>query len=87
MKNGVKDIVGRRVSGIVVVESTQVPRRQVFLIFDDNTYFEFYGDHFTGAGGIDKGGAVDAATYATKVMGAKIDVVYPESLLSGSSEG
>jgi hypothetical protein len=81
MKNGIQDTVGKRISGIVVAENTQAPRRQVFLIFDDNTYFEFYGNEFSGASGIDPGNAANAAAYATKAKGAKIEAVYPKSLL------
>jgi hypothetical protein len=37
------DMVGRRVSGVVVKESAKEPHRQVFLLFDDGTQFELYG--------------------------------------------
>jgi hypothetical protein len=40
-----KQIVGKTITGIVTREGvTAGPRYQLFLIFTDNTYLEFYGD-------------------------------------------
>ncbi|HSL47277.1 MAG TPA: hypothetical protein VK897_27805 [Anaerolineales bacterium] len=40
-----KQIVGKTIAGIVTRESMGAgPRYQLFLVFTDNTYLEFYGD-------------------------------------------
>ncbi len=45
IKDGIKDIVGKKIKGVVVKESYSLnrsPRSQVFLLFSDDTYYEFY---------------------------------------------
>jgi hypothetical protein len=38
-------IVGKTIAGIVIRESMGAgPRNQLFIVFTDNTYLEFYGD-------------------------------------------
>ena len=40
-----KQIVGKTIAGIVTHEGMGIgPRYQLFMIFTDNTYLEFYGD-------------------------------------------
>jgi hypothetical protein len=40
-----KQIVGKTIAGIVAREGAGAgPRHQLFVIFTDNTYLEFYGD-------------------------------------------
>ena len=40
-----KQIVGKTIAGIVTHEGMGAgPRYQLFVIFTDNTYLEFYGD-------------------------------------------
>ena len=40
-----KQIIGKTIAGIVTREGVGAgPRVQLFLIFTDNTYLEFYGD-------------------------------------------
>lgn len=52
MKNGWREVVGRKIEGVIVGASTQTPRHQVFLLFDDGTTFEIYGDAVTCASGV-----------------------------------
>ena len=35
-------LLGKRITGIVVKESDGTPKSQLFLLFDDDTHFEFY---------------------------------------------
>ena len=56
MKDGIKHIIGKTIKSVIVTSNDRPPKNEVFLIFDDDTYFEFYGESFTGDGGIDKGG-------------------------------
>ncbi|HEY9785227.1 MAG TPA: hypothetical protein V6D17_07485 [Candidatus Obscuribacterales bacterium] len=37
-------IVGKRISRVIVAEGAAAPKYQLFLLFDDNTYFEMYAD-------------------------------------------
>lgn len=77
MKNGLKDIVGKTVSGVAVAANSHShPHQQVFLIFPDGTYFEFYGEQFSCASGLDKGDMEKACSYAKK-GGGDIKAVYP----------
>ena len=40
-----KQIIGKTIRGIVISQNTgRGPQYQLFLIFTDNTYLEFYGD-------------------------------------------
>lgn len=40
-----KQIVGKTIAGIVIREGAGAgPRHQLFMIFTDDTYLEFYGD-------------------------------------------
>ncbi len=42
MKDGIKEILGKTITGVVVKARDGVPRSQVFLLCSDNTYFELY---------------------------------------------
>jgi len=58
MKDGIKEIIGKTISGIVVKDCGGPPRSQVHLIFDDDTYFELYTsgtETIKGAGGVYRG--------------------------------
>ena len=65
MKDGIRDVVGKTISGVVVKEADRLPRTQIFRLFTDGTYFEIYsgsGD-ISGAGGIDVGGIEKVRQY------------------------
>lgn len=76
MKDGIKEIVGKTICGAVVAVNSETPRVQLFLTFTDGTYFEIYGDSYTGAGGVDRGDTKTATAYA-KSFGAEITQTYP----------
>ena len=44
LKDGLPQLLGKRICGAVVKEGDRLPRMQVFLIFDDDTYYEVYTD-------------------------------------------
>ncbi|RLE19765.1 MAG: hypothetical protein DRJ65_19675 [Acidobacteria bacterium] len=46
IKTAAKGIVGKTISGLVVKEGPTGPKSQVYLIFDDNTYFEFFSSSY-----------------------------------------
>lgn len=74
MKDGLKEIIGREISAVVVAANREQPHNQVVLIFADGSYFEFYGD-FSCAGGVDPGG-LDRAVRYVKMMHAQVTTVY-----------
>ncbi len=66
MKKAVKGIIGKTITGIVVKEGPRpkLPRTQVFLIFSDGTYYEFYSESIIkGTGGVDIGGIEEVRKY------------------------
>ena len=68
MKGHPELIVGKTISGVIIKQGgSGSPSRQLFLLFDDNTYFEFWswGDYsgMSAAGGLDRGGAEEVRNY------------------------
>ncbi len=55
--NGAFDkIIGKTISGFLCRKNKRPPELQLFLVFDDGTYFEMYGHgDLTGAKGLDRG--------------------------------
>ena len=77
MKEGLKDIVGKTVTAVAVAENeANSPHHQVFLVFSDGTYFEFYGDQINCCAGVDAGDLTRACSYAEK-CGSTIRATYP----------
>ena len=58
MKDGIKQLVGKRITGVVAARNDGAPRHQVFLLLEDGTRFEFHGDSFTCTSGLDGGPGV-----------------------------
>jgi len=79
MKDGITEILGKTITGLVVKERAGVPRSQVFLVFSDNTHFEFYCGNSVihGTGGIWPGGINEIRAYmsetSTIVLEAQLD--------------
>lgn len=69
LREGISEIVGKRITGLVAKKQGKTPRTQVFLIFDDNTYIELYS---TATGEIqwyrscDEGGLHEVESYVKK---------------------
>jgi len=75
MKDAVRQIVGRRISAVVVAQKERgQPSDQVFLVFEDGNYYEFYGS-FTSTGGVDPGGVEKVISYIHKLK-AQVRHVY-----------
>jgi hypothetical protein len=65
MKDGLRQIVGKTISSVVVAKNEKAnPRHQVFLVFSDGTSFEFFGPDFSCASGLDRSGVEEAKDYA-----------------------
>jgi hypothetical protein len=72
MNDGVRELIGKTVQHVVVAQGT---RHQVFLVFTDGTYFEFYGQQFRGTGGVDSGG-LEAALAYVRTCESEVRAVY-----------
>jgi len=73
MKNGLKDIIGKHITAVVVARSDRAPKQQVFLVFSDGTRFEFWGECFSCCSGLDRAEGIEA--YVESATG-KIERVY-----------
>jgi hypothetical protein len=65
MADAVPGIIGKTIAHVVVKRRPDRPIGQVFLVFADGTYYEFYsaGDDITGTSAIDTGGLEDVRRY------------------------
>ena len=64
LKDGLPQLLGKRICGAVVKQGDRSPRMQVFLVFDDGTHYEFYTDTaIHGIGGVDPGGMEHVRNY------------------------
>lgn len=69
MKDTIRQIIGKRIQCVIVNERNDtLLRQQMFLVFDDGTYFELYG-HISPGSGLDSGGEAAALKYARKADG------------------
>jgi hypothetical protein len=76
MKDGLRHIVGKRIAAVVAAASPRPPHRQVFLVFDDGTRFEFWGERFSCCSGLDQAAGIDRYV---KSGGGAITHAYGES--------
>ena len=55
MSDAFEKIFGKTIKGVCVRRNKGNPAGQVFLVFNDDTYYEFYSyEYIKGAGGVDK---------------------------------
>jgi hypothetical protein len=75
LKPELAEIVGKRITGVVVKENSRVsPPRQVFLIFEDGTNFEFYADcEVTWTAGVRPGGIDWVRNYCASTYQIKFE--------------
>lgn len=72
---GIYQILGKKVVGVVVKKAKSPethPKEQIFLIFDDYTYYELYSPDFGFTGGVYTGGRSSVLEYVS----ATYDVIY-----------
>lgn len=81
MKDAIREIIGKTITGIVTATNDRSPQTRLFLGFADGTYFEFWGE-FTCSGGVDKGDIKAAEAYARKFPGSTIRT-FPENNRAG----
>ena len=75
MKSYIEQIVGKTIAGVIVREADSEPRRQVFLVFTDDTHFELYGQYFAFGKHVHPGGMEHIVKSAE--LGAKEISIYP----------
>jgi hypothetical protein len=77
MKSGIEQIIGKTVAGVVVADShiRKYPDKHIFITFTDDTFFEIYGENFSGASGLETGGLVGVEN-CVKQLGASITATY-----------
>ena len=67
MKPGVKKLIGKRIKGVVAKKRRESPQYQIFLIFSDNSYYEFYTSNCSNEiftiSGLQKGGLKKVREY------------------------
>ncbi len=65
MTTAVYGILGKTIKAVIVKVRDGTPRTQLFLIFSDDTYYEFYGDGnwVCATGGVDSGGVEAVRRY------------------------
>ena len=82
MRDGIQQTLGKRIQAILVTEAPVSPRQQVFLIFDDDTHFEFYADGgLTWTAAVDPRGVDKVRSYVAQFPAAKI--VYDSEAAEG----
>jgi hypothetical protein len=74
--SGLIDIIGRRVSAVVITEGDGKSPigDQIFIVFDDNTWFEIYGQP-SPTSGVCTGGVDDAVFYGQKCNALQVRVL------------
>ena len=80
MKDGIRQIVGKTISGVVVKEADRLPRMQVYLLFTDGTYFEIHsgsGD-MCWASRLDVGGIERVREYMSPAHRIVMEELAPE---------
>ena len=73
-----KRVVGKRIRGVLVAADDRSNRSHVFLIFDDGTHYELYGQDICGRKHIDSGGLDEAKAYIGNSKGIEILLQEPK---------
>lgn len=76
---GTKGILGKTIVGIIKKRNAigTTPKDQVFLLFSDNTYFEFYSidGRILCTGGVDEGGLDAVRGYMKGAMDIEFEIL------------
>ena len=91
LKDVLPQLMGKKICGAVVKEGDRLPRMQLFLLFDDETYYEIYTDSMIyGTGGIDTGGLEKVRQYMPQqdtIFECHAEAPYKTLELFGENEG
>lgn len=64
MKPEIREIIGRRIAAVYLLDGDSEPRQQLYLVFDDGTYYELYGPSIGTTAGVKRGIGRDIEAYA-----------------------
>lgn len=89
IKDGVQQIIGKTIAGVIVKKSEDLPRSMVILLFTDNTNYEFYTGSscsldlttIKGVAGVDRGGLEASRRYCNKTHSIIFEAFDPELIL------
>ena len=73
-------VVGKQISGVIISKHDDSPRDQVFLVFNDGTYYELYGSDIGGCNDIDKGTFDDLSEFVRSRRGTNVLLEYKEKI-------
>ena len=65
-------LIGKRIAHVVLKVGSS-PASQLFLVFDDGTYYEFFGGPIYGASAIDQGSIESVRRYLTPPQEIVVD--------------
>jgi hypothetical protein len=66
-KESLKEVIGKTIRSVVFRSGYEAsPEAQLFLVFEDGTYFEFYGQEIDCGRSLSEGGVDHAIEYARK---------------------
>lgn len=82
MKDGAQELLGKTIKGIVIKVGEKIPKSQLFLVFDDGTYYEFYclDDVIQVTGGAVAGNIDDVRKYMSETREIVFES-YPKLIL------
>ena len=88
MKEGIKETIGKTIAGVVIAQNKQrAPHQQIFLVFDDETSYEIYGESFSCASGIYPRGMSGVIRYIKLAPGAELTHVFISKDLNRNNSG
>jgi hypothetical protein len=66
-KDALQEVIGKTIRSIVFRSGINIsPETQLFLVFEDDTYFEFYGQEIDFVRSLSEGDITKAMDYARK---------------------
>ena len=66
-KESLKEVIGKTIRSVIFRSGLDAnPETQLFLVFEDGTYFEFYGQEIGCVRSLSEGGISKAMDYASK---------------------
>jgi len=66
-------LVGKTISHVIIKTGIS-PQSQLFLVFTDGSYYEFFGGMISGATGLDVGGIEEVRRYMSPPQEIVVDV-------------
>lgn len=82
MKASIRSLIGKTITGVIVKQGGPV-KQQIFLLFSDDTYFEFYSsERMSYSGTLSVGDASAVREYMADAQKIVIDETWSEAVAS-----